>query len=45
VTTALADAGATVEDVISTRVLVASARREDLVAAWAVARRSAVLDR
>jgi enamine deaminase RidA (YjgF/YER057c/UK114 family) len=33
---ALADAGAAVEDVISTRVLVASARREDLVAAWAV---------
>jgi hypothetical protein len=27
-------AGAAVEDVISTRVLVASARREDLVAAW-----------
>lgn len=32
--TALADAGADVEDVISTRVLVASARRSDLVAAW-----------
>ena len=38
--TALAAAGATVEDVISTRVLVASARREDLVAAWAVVRDS-----
>lgn len=36
--TALADAGASVEDVISTRVLVASARREDLVAAWEVVR-------
>lgn len=35
---ALADAGASVEDVISTRVLVASARREDLVAAWQVVR-------
>jgi enamine deaminase RidA (YjgF/YER057c/UK114 family) len=35
---ALADAGATVEDVISTRVLVASTRREDLVAAWQVVR-------
>ncbi|WP_241990215.1 MULTISPECIES: RidA family protein [unclassified Streptomyces] len=31
--TALADAGATLQDVISTRVLVASARREDLVTA------------
>lgn len=31
--TALADAGARVEDVISTRVLIASARQEDLVAA------------
>lgn len=38
--TALADAGATVEDVIGTRVLVASSRREDLVAAWAVVRDS-----
>jgi len=38
--TALADAGATVEDVISTRVLVASARQEDLVAAWGVVRDS-----
>ena len=38
--TALGDAGAAVEDVISTRVLVASARREDLVAAWRVIRDS-----
>ena len=38
--TALADAGARVEDVISIRVLVASARREDLVAAWEVVRDS-----
>lgn len=36
--TALADAGASVEDVLSTRVLVASSRRDDLVAAWAVVR-------
>jgi enamine deaminase RidA (YjgF/YER057c/UK114 family) len=36
--TALADAGASVEDVISTRVLVASARKEDLVAAWEMVR-------
>jgi enamine deaminase RidA (YjgF/YER057c/UK114 family) len=36
--TALADAGASVTDVISTRVLVASARQEDLVAAWQVVR-------
>ncbi len=35
---ALADAGATLEDVISTRVLVASPRRADLVAAWRVVR-------
>ena len=35
---ALAEAGASLEDVISTRVLVASARREDLVAAWQVVR-------
>ncbi len=35
---ALADAGATLEDVLSTRVLVASARRQDLVAAWEVVR-------
>ena len=38
--TALGDAGASVEDVISTRVLVASARRRDLVAAWEVVRDS-----
>ena len=36
--TALADAGAAVTDVISTRVLVASTRQEDLVAAWQVVR-------
>ncbi|HZG04171.1 MAG TPA: Rid family hydrolase [Streptomyces sp.] len=36
--TALADAGASIEDVISTRVLVASGRREDLVTAWEVVR-------
>ncbi|MEV4949270.1 Rid family hydrolase [Streptomyces sp. NPDC053755] len=35
---ALRDAGASLRDVISTRVLVASARREDLVAAWEVVR-------
>lgn len=35
---ALADAGASVTDVISTRVLVASARQQDLVAAWEVVR-------
>ena len=38
--TALADAGASVEDVISTRILVASSRREDLVTAWEVVRNS-----
>ena len=38
--TALADAGASVDDVISTRVLVATSRQEDLVAAWAVVRDS-----
>jgi enamine deaminase RidA (YjgF/YER057c/UK114 family) len=38
--TALADAGASVEDVISTRVLVASTRQEDLVTAWQVIRDS-----
>ena len=38
--TALADAGASVTDVISTRVLVASSRREDLVATWQVVRDS-----
>ena len=37
---ALADAGASPEDVLSTRVLVASARQEDLVAAWEVVRDS-----
>jgi enamine deaminase RidA (YjgF/YER057c/UK114 family) len=37
---ALADAGASVEDVLSTRVLVASSRQEDLVAAWEVIRDS-----
>jgi enamine deaminase RidA (YjgF/YER057c/UK114 family) len=37
---ALADAGASLPDVISTRVLVASTRREDLVAAWEVVRDS-----
>ncbi|GAA3618729.1 RidA family protein [Streptomyces chitinivorans] len=36
--TALADAGASIEDVIGTRVLVASSRREDLVTAWEVVR-------
>jgi enamine deaminase RidA (YjgF/YER057c/UK114 family) len=35
---ALAAAGASLPDVISTRVLVASARQEDLVAAWNVVR-------
>ena len=37
---ALADAGAALEDVISTRVLVASSSQEDLVAAWQVVRDS-----
>ncbi|WP_406411524.1 Rid family hydrolase [Streptomyces halstedii] len=36
--TALATAGAGLEDVISTRVLVASTRQEDLVTAWQVVR-------
>ena len=36
--TALADAGASLQDVINTRVLVASNRREDLVTAWQVVR-------
>ncbi|MEU8136847.1 RidA family protein [Streptodolium elevatio] len=36
--TALGDAAAVLEDVISTRVLVASSRQEDLVAAWEVVR-------
>ncbi|WP_454041739.1 RidA family protein [Cellulosimicrobium sp. Marseille-Q8652] len=35
---ALAAAGATLEDVVSTRVLVASSRQADLVAAWEVVR-------
>jgi enamine deaminase RidA (YjgF/YER057c/UK114 family) len=37
-TTALEAAGATLEDVISTRVLVASTQQPDLVAAWEVVR-------
>lgn len=37
-TTALDEAGATLTDVISTRVLVASTQRSDLVAAWQVVR-------
>lgn len=36
--TALADAGASLEDVVSTRVLVASSSQDDLVAAWEVVR-------
>ncbi|GAA0598633.1 RidA family protein [Actinomadura livida] len=36
--TALKDAGASLEDVISTRVLVASSRQPDLVTAWEVVR-------
>jgi enamine deaminase RidA (YjgF/YER057c/UK114 family) len=36
--TALKDAGASLEDVISTRVLVASSRQADLVTAWQVVR-------
>ena len=36
--TALGDAGARLEDVVSTRVLVASTRQEDLVTAWEVVR-------
>lgn len=36
--TALADAGASIEDVLCTRVLVASSRQQDLVAAWEVVR-------
>jgi enamine deaminase RidA (YjgF/YER057c/UK114 family) len=35
---ALKEAGATLEDLISTRVLVAATRREDLVTAWQVYR-------
>jgi enamine deaminase RidA (YjgF/YER057c/UK114 family) len=37
-TEALRAAGATIEDVVSTRVLVASSRQPDLGAAWAVVR-------
>jgi enamine deaminase RidA (YjgF/YER057c/UK114 family) len=37
-TVALAEAGAGLEDVISTRVLVASSRQADLVTAWEVVR-------
>jgi len=37
-TRALEAAGATIGDVVSTRVLVASSRQADLVAAWAVVR-------
>ncbi|MDQ0791623.1 RidA family protein [Streptomyces sp. B1I3] len=37
---ALTASGASLQDVISTRVLVASARREDLVSAWQVVRDS-----
>lgn len=37
-TQALHAAGATLEDVVSTRVLVASSRQDDLVAAWEVVR-------
>lgn len=36
--TALADAGASLEDVIQTRVLVASTEQDDLVTAWEVVR-------
>ncbi len=36
--TALADAGATLEDVVSTRVLVATTQQADLVRAWEVVR-------
>ena len=35
---ALAEAGASLQDVLSTKVLVASARQEDLVTAWDVVR-------
>ena len=35
---ALAEAGASLQDVLSTKVLVASARQEDLVTAWEVVR-------
>ncbi|MGC0365769.1 enamine deaminase RidA (YjgF/YER057c/UK114 family) [Rhodococcus sp. 27YEA15] len=36
--TALADAGASIEDVVNTRVLVASSEQADLVTAWEVVR-------
>ncbi|KIM17274.1 endoribonuclease L-PSP, partial [Rhodococcus erythropolis] len=36
--TALSDAGASITDVINTRVLVASSNQADLVAAWEVVR-------
>lgn len=39
-TTALQEAGATIEDVISTRVLVASSNRDDLLRVWEVVRRA-----
>jgi enamine deaminase RidA (YjgF/YER057c/UK114 family) len=39
-TAALHEAGATIEDVISTRVLVASSDKDDLVRAWDVVRRA-----
>lgn len=38
--TALADSGASLHDIISTRVLVASSRRQDLATAWEVVRAS-----
>ncbi|GAA4836161.1 RidA family protein [Garicola koreensis] len=38
ISTALAEAGASIEDVISTRVLVASTQQADLVTAWEVVR-------
>jgi enamine deaminase RidA (YjgF/YER057c/UK114 family) len=38
--TALADAGASLDDVLSTKVLVASTRQEDLVTAWEIVRDS-----
>ncbi len=38
--TALAAAGATLDDLVSTRVLVASSRQADLVSAWEVVRRA-----
>lgn len=39
-TTALQEAGATIEDVISTRVLVASSNRDDILRVWEVVRRA-----